>query len=243
MRRALPVLLAAALLVAAHPSEGPGYHHADEERDVFFTQQEAWLTATTARVGNVDHENTEWAGWSSEAPTDPAGGGTVATAVSGFREIFEDEGQDKGQMTAEGTFTGWLDSITMELHFAAPFQELCDLNVAVDLDVDGIPVLDMDGTGGPVEVYAEPNGETYIAKLKITNVFALLDGYGYAGAVDTEHTVHVSVQQFPLCNEAVWLYGSSSTPSAITFNVDPTDPSVAQHTTYDATNPPVDPAA
>lgn len=251
--RTSALLLAAALALgfapvgtADHPTEGPGYHHPDPEREIFFAESEAWFTPTTTRVGNVDHENGEWMGWSDTEPTDPVGGATAAMVYGGFREIFETDGQDKGQFTAEGTFTGYLDSITLDLHYVDPYQDaLCPLNLAVDLDVDGLPVLDMDGTGGPVEVFTEPTDNGLVARLKITEIFAQMESFSsgtldFIGDETTEHTIHLSVQQFPLCNEVVWRYGATDAPSAVTFNRDPEGPSVAQHTTYDVTDPPSD---
>lgn len=248
--RTSALLLAAALALgfapvatADHPTEGPGYHHPDPAREIFFSESEAWFTPTTTRVGNVDHENGEWMGWSDTEPADPVGGATAATLYGGFREIFETDGQDKGQFTAEGTVTGYLDSLTLDLYFVGPFQGICPVWLAVDLDVDGLPVLDMDGTGGPVPVTTEPAGNGHVARLKITNVFAQMESFSsgsldFIGDETTEHTVHLSVQQFPLCTEVVWTYGSADAPSSIVFNRDPSDPSVAAHTEYDVTDPP-----
>lgn len=247
------VLVAAVLSLAFAPvvEDVPaGYAHPDPDVEVFFAEQATWFTATTARVGNLDHENGEWIGWSTAEPTDPVGGATAAASYGGFREIFEDQGQDKGQFTAEGTFTGHLDSMTLDLHFVDPYLgSLCDLNLAVDLDVDGVPVLDMDGTGGVVPVATEPAGDTaadgWVARLKLTDIDAQLrrfssDGFDLVGDETTEHEVHLSVQMFPLCNEVVWRYGTSAAPSSLVFNRDPADPSVAGHTTFSVIDPPTD---
>lgn len=238
------LLLAAALAVASHPTEGPGYHHPDEEVEIFFAESAAWFTASTPTgVGNVDHENGAFMGWSDAEPTSPVGGVTVATATSGFQSITDPEAHDRGQFTAEGEVTGYLDSITLDLFYVSPVADVCGMTLAVDLDIDGVPVLDMDGISGRVEVFTEPAGDGTAVRLKVTNIHALLDSYSsdsfdLVGDEETLHAVKVSAQQYPLCNEVVWRYDTAEFPASITFNRDPSDPSVASYTTFDVTSPP-----
>jgi hypothetical protein len=258
MRAPLALLVAAATALAFAPAtstdgsgspstdEPAGYAHSDPDADVFFLESTAWFGPTTTRVSNVDHENDELIGWSDAEPTDPVGAATVSTFVDGFRGIVEDGARDNGQFTAAGTVTGYLDSMTLDLHFVGPFQEaLCDLNVAVDLQVDDLPVLDMDDIGGLVPVQADPSGTGHVAKLKLTNITAKLEsfsgtGLDFVGDETTEHAVRVVVHQFPICNEVVWRFGGADVPSRIVFNRDPSDPSVADHTTFDVLDPPTD---
>lgn len=170
---------------------------------------------------------------------------TAATFADGFRDIAQAGSRDNGQFSATGTLTGYLDSLTLDLHFVGPFQEtLCDLNVAVDLLVDDVPVLDMDDIVGLVPVQADASGNGHVARLRVTNINAKLESFSspsfdFVGDEATEHDVQVVVHQFPLCNEVVWRYGGADVASRIIFNRDPSDPSVADHTTFDVLDPPV----
>lgn len=242
--RTTAVLLAAAMAVATHPAEGPGYHHPDPDREVFFAETPAWFTASApTRVGNVDHEQGAYMGWDDSEPTDPVGGATVATAASGFQSITDEERFDNGQFTASGTVTGYLDSIVLDLYYQSPVADFCGMTAAVDLDVDGVSMLDMDGIAGRIDVATEPAGNGTLVKLRLTEVFAQLEryadfGFDFVGDETTEHTIDLSVQQYPLCNEVIWRYDSTEFPAAITFNQDPADGSLDGHTTIDVRNPP-----
>lgn len=242
--RTIAVLIAAAMAVATHPAEGPGYHHDDPDSGIFFAETPAWFTASApTRVGNVDHEQGAYMGWDGTEPTDPVGGATVATAASGFQSITDEDRFDNGQFTASGTVTGYLDSIVLDLYYQSPIADFCGMTAAVDLDVDGLPVLDMDGISGRIDVATEPAGTGTLVKLRLTNIFAQFEYYaGFGldviGDETTEHTVDLSVQQYPLCNEVIWRYGSAEFPAAITFNQDPADGSLLDYTTIDVRNPP-----
>lgn len=236
------------MVVAAHPGTEPGYH--DDTGEVFFVESTAWFTPSgPTGVGNADHEAGAFMGWSDEEPSSPVGGATVATAASGLQSLVDDEAHDRGQFTATGQVTGHLDTLVLDLFYVSPVADRCGLTLAVDLDVDGLPVLDMDGIFDRVEVFTEPAGSGHTAvRLKITRIDEQLrrfggGGHDFVGDADTVHDVTVSVQQYPLCNEVVWRYGTSDFPASITFNRDPAHWSLADHTTFDVTDPPKPPPA
>lgn len=248
-RTAAALLAAAATLAFApataadHDPEQPaGYHlDANDPDSPFFVESQAWFTASgPTGIGNVDHEQGAWIGWSSEEPTSATGGVTAATGASGLRAITDDSEFEKGQFTAEGTVTGLIDSFVLDLTYldnpAAPF---CGMVLAVDLEIDDVPILDMDGHGGPVDVAVSDGA----ARLKVTDIHRKLQSYGtYAeqliGDETTEHTVHLSVTQYPICTEVVWQYGTADAAASITFNHDPSLPDVSGHTEFSALNPP-----
>lgn len=246
-RRVTTLLAAAALAAGAAPTPGPGYTTPDGE--IHFVESLAWFAAGESALANVDQEQDQWVRWVDAAPTDVTGSALVSAGpVSPIRERTHGrDGEFKTQFTAVGTHTGHLDSLTFDLHFVQPLGPVpCDLDtdvevdLGVDLEIDGKRVIDMadndDSSYVPITVEETQTGN--VARLKIVNLHDLMVAEGLAGATDTTHELRVSVQQFYLCEEVVWRYGSTETPSSILFNRDPADPSVADHTTIDATNLP-----
>lgn len=251
LARTAAALLAASMTLAFAPvttdhGDQPtaGYHFdpADPESP-FFVESQAWFTSSgPTGVGNVDHEQGQWIGWSTEEPASPTGGATVASAASGLRAITGDDEFEKGQFTAEGTVTGLIDSFVLDLTYVDnPAVPFCGMVLAVDVDIDGVPVLDMDGHGGVVDVAVSDGA----ARLKVTDIHEKLLTYGafaeqIIGDEETEHTVHLSVTQYPICTEVVWRYGTADAAASIRFNHDPRHIDVAGHTEFSVLNPPTE---
>ncbi len=241
-------LAAAALAAAATPAATGGYTTPDGE--IRFVESLAWFAAGESLLANVEQEQDQWVRWVDTAPTDDTGAALMSAGpVSPIRERTHGrDGEFKTQFTAVGTHTGHLDSLTLDLHFVQPLGPVpCDLDteveveLGVDLEIDGQRVIDMadnDGYSSYVPVTVDETEAGNVARLKIVNLHDLMVAEGLAGDDDTAHELRVSVQQFYLCEEVVWRYGSTDTPSSILFNRDPADPSVADHTTIDATNVP-----
>lgn len=241
-------LAAAALAAAATPAATGGYTTPDG--DIHFVESLAWFAADESLLANVDQEQDQWVRWVDTAPTDDTGAALMSAGpVSPIRQrTHGDDAEFKTQFTAVGTHTGHLDSLTLDLHFIQPGSIVpCDGNLeaeaklGVDLEIDGVRVLDMAGSGDrniyvPVTVDETETG--HVARLKLVNLHERMGTDDLTAGPDATHEVRVSVQQFYLCQEMVWRYGSTDAPSSILFNRDPEDPSVADHTTIDAMNPP-----
>lgn len=247
-RRVTTLLATAMLAAAAVPASTPGYTTPDGE--IHFAESLAWFAAGGSALANLEQEQGEWVRWVDTAPTDETGAALVSAGpVSPIRERTHGrDGEFKTQFTAVGTHTGHLDSLTLDLHFIQPLGPVpCDgdteveVKLGVDLEIDGRRVLDMAGNDGhsnymPVTVDATDSG--HVARLKIVNLHDRMEADDLTGGPDTTHDLWLSVQQFYACEEVVWRYGSTGTPSSILFNRHPEDPSVAEHTTIDATRPP-----
>ena len=226
-----------ATLVVALSATGANAYY-DEDREIDFVESEAWFTPTTTSLGNADHQLGEYLGWSDQAPAAAQAGMTVATAHAGILDIFVEGGRENGSFTAQGNFTGHLDTIALDLYYDSPTDNLCGMALAIDLDIDGTKVLAMD-TLSFVPVNSEPAGDYYVAKVALTQIHAALTSLGAAGAIDTEHTVQVVATQYPLCQEAIWMYGSATAPSRLRFNTAPSAKPLKSYTKFDVTNPPV----
>lgn len=240
-------LLAASLALAATPSAGPTY---SPDGAVEVAEARAWFTAGDTAAGNLDQEQDAWIGWEDSPPTSDTGSAVLSAGpVSPIRDnALGMDGEHKAQFTAAGTHTGHLDAIALDLHFVRPHGEVpCDLDtdvelsVGIDLDIDGVRVLDMgsdDGWANYVPVTVERAGDGHVAKLQVSNVHARMAELGLTGDDATRHDLQVAVLQFYGCEESVWRYGSTAAPSSILFNRHPDDPSLAAHTEIDATDPP-----
>ena len=231
------VTTVATLLVVALSATGASAYY-DEDLEIDFVESEAWFTPATTGLGNADHALGEYLGWSPEAPTAAQSGITVATAHAGLLDIVVDGQRENGSFTAQGTFTGYVDTIALDLYYDSPTDNLCGMALAINLDIDGTEVLAMD-TLAFVTVASESAGDYYVAKVALTEIHAALTALGAAGAADTEHTVQIVATQYPLCQEALWLYGSTTAPSQLRFNLAPDAKPIRFHTEFDVTNPPV----
>lgn len=243
--RYVPILLAAALAVAAAPatSTSGGASVGSESR--------GWFAPEDLTLGNVAQEQGRWVRWVDTPPTQDTGSVLVAGgAVSPIRQnTHGDDAEHKTQFTAAGTHTGDLDSIALDLHFLRPHGEApCDLDteaglrVGVDLEVDGVRVLDManapDGYSNYVPVTVARTDTGFVARLQVVNIHDRMAADGLTGGPETEHDLRIAVQQFHICDETIWRYGSVDAPSSVVFNRDPADPSLDDHTRIDASDPP-----
>lgn len=249
MRTRLTTLLTvAALAIAAAPAPTPGYTSPDGQ--VRFGESLAWFAPNGTVLANVDQEQDQWVRWVDTAPTDDTGSALVSAGpVSPIRQrTHGDDAEFKTQFTAVGTHTGHLDSLTLDLHFVQPGSIVpcratfeAEIDLGVDLEIDGVRVLDMadnDDHSVYVPVTVDETETGHVARLKLVNLHERMAADGVTTGPGITHELRVSVQQFYLCQEVVWRYGSTEAPSSILFNRDPADPSVARHTTIDAMNPP-----
>lgn len=244
--RSVPILLAAtAFAIAGAPAP------ATSTSSTGAVESRAWFASEDVTLANVAQEQDRWIRWVDTAPTDDTGSVLVAGGiVSPIRQnTHGDDAEHKTQFTAAGTHTGRLDSIALDLHFVRPHGDApCDLDteaglrVGVDLDVDGHRILDManaeEGYSNYVPVTVEPTESGYVARLQVVNIHDRMAADGLTGGPETDHELRIAVQQFHICDETVWRYGSVDAPSSVVFNRDPADPSLSDHTSIDASDPP-----
>ena len=237
VHRPIRILLAAVLALSV--LAGPAGAYYDTERELEFVESTAWFTSTTTGVSNVDTEVLgERIGWSAEAPAGPTGR-TVATAHAGLLSILAEDYYESQSFTAEGTITGYIENIALSLYYASPVQNLCGMGLSIDVIIDGKRVMDMAGIGNTEDVVTYPASDDYwVAQVAITNLAGQMEAMGIFGAADTEHTVEIVAEQYPLCQEAIWTYGSADAPSRMDVNIEPGTSALRQFTEFDATKPP-----
>lgn len=212
MRRWLGALLVAALAL------GPAAMSGAEEYEPTFVEQQAWFHPHTLPVGNLDADEGNYVQWNDEEPTAP-----VPSVYHGnnYGGIVDGDHTPEHFFTAEGTFTGDLDTIAFDLYFIGWAQSTvgCDLSLSFDFRVDGKWVLyqDMLGSHG---IHYEEDGALVVARVALTNIWEAFEAHGIEYGPDVEHDIYVNIQNFYACNEVTWVYGSEDAPSGLTANLD-----------------------
>jgi len=221
---------------------GPAAAFYDETLEIEFVESSAYFTPTTTGLGNIDQQLGEKVGWSAEEPTGQSGQ-TIATSHAGLTSIVSESTYETQSFLAEGTVTGYLENIRTQLYYRSPTQNLCGMSLSFDVTVDGEKVLDMEGVGHTTDVtsYASEN-DYYVAEFAFVDLYEAMLDRGIEGDETTEHTIAIVAQMYPLCQEAIWTYGSAEAPSGLTFNVDPDSGAYRRLTKFDVNNPPAPPA-
>jgi hypothetical protein len=176
-----------------------------------------------SKVANADGTGAGVAGWDTSAPTTSAtAGGGCGSVDSPFTQTTVPNIYDS---TFSGTFTGNLNSLTVEAHnlYAGAGRASTPSTVAVRLLVDG-----EDLTPGPIGsgkfVSVTPvrsaTGATELFKFSITNI-------GFTSPAEAgEHEIQLLINggtrrtTGPSVNDGanVWVYDATEVPSGITFN-------------------------
>jgi hypothetical protein len=233
------LVLVLAVLAIAAPAMAV---EAEEELPVFL-REEAWLHATATPVTNVDANQGTLPAWDGTKPTAShpygAGGVYLSNNYSSLSSIFVGEQHDPTQgFTTEGTFTGELDTMGMELYAHLPAGQLCStFNLAFDLRIDGETILYQEQTAPSAGLMTNHVGDSlYSTRFVFTRLHEAMEAYGIETGPDVEHTIYLNAMNFYACNELVWVYDSAEAPAGIVFNV--TDKELRSYTKIDVFNPP-----
>lgn len=190
---------------------------------VFCTQQ-VWFTDTGAKAGNLGAVGaTDFPSWDTTAPdksvTAGAGGGYFSNGVN--RQLASDPQRDAAMgATFEGTFTGDLDNMLIEMYLFAPVTQAADPPGAyvgsIELDVDGKQVL------FPTQTQLQlVSGGNAVQKttLAITNLQKGLVAAGVETGPDVEHNLRFLFSAYGLVSAtSVIVYDTTEVPGGITFN-------------------------
>jgi hypothetical protein len=164
------------------------------------TSPEVKLRNVTSAQGVVDPFDTTPP---SASVTDGAGCGQVEYGIGG----------NQFDMQFEGTFTGNLRTLTVELHEMAQAQlQPFPTEVLVTLEIDGAARLEQTSA---VSLPVEPqnSGVTNRATFSVTNLgYASEDGDG-----TIERHVKLTISS-PIRGAAFWVWDTTEVPAGITFN-------------------------
>lgn len=190
---------------------------------VFCTQQ-VWFTDTGAKAGNLGAVGaTDFPSWDTAAPdtsvTGGAGGGYFSNGAN--RQLASDPQRDAALgATFEGTFTGDLDNMFIEMYLFAPATAAADPPGAyvgsIELDIDGEQVLFPTQT----ELQLVPGGDAVLkTTFAITNLQKGLAAAGLETGPNVEHNLRFLFSAYGLASAtAVIVYDTTEVPGGITFN-------------------------
>lgn len=206
MRRYLTATLVGMLALSAAAA-----HESGDYEPVLTNERVYFHCGGTMKVSNV--EGGAPFGWDTTAPTgsvqDGSGCGTLDVVLS--------SGPETGETAVfEGTFTGNLDELTLELYMidvgfvrAGEFDEVyADLSISID-DFAA-------GWMGEARLPVERANSDVTAKLEVTVAGIDLVHEDEAG----EHTIRIELQTADYYNgdSGAWVWDTIEVPAGITFN-------------------------
>lgn len=171
------------------------------------TEQTYFHCVGPVKVQNVPAAQGTLPSWDTNAPTqsvqDGAGCGYYENILSGGDPaVFTSEW--------EGTFTGNLNAVTVELHRLLPMSGATSNKIVGIVTVDGLEVFNGDIDLQPVE---SETGASNMSKFSLRNLkFMTEDGDG-----TTERTVRITVDSYN-DQQSAWVWDTTEVPSGITFN-------------------------
>lgn len=205
--RTLPLAVMASLALAAPAA-------AQEPVTPTFDPGSAFFTCA-GNQDKVKNGQSNW-GFSDKAPatsyTTGSGCGFVDTGLAGVNP-----GNNVYDAVAEGTFTGAVKSMNVELHDLVLGQvesnTLGAVSFTLRLEIDGVEVINTSDTDPPAE--ASPTVSSSGLTQKITFGVDL----SKAPITDEgEHTYRLTIGKYYIDTFSGWVAGASEIPSGIAFN-------------------------
>lgn len=231
MRRATPVLLAAALAlggVAAHEGDLAEHPCYDTEADALdYPQQQVFFEEGDSKVGNAADSPHPWG---TEEPTSVTGG-----SGAGQLSLSSQADGTETVTTFEGTFDGCIDTLLLDLYSFDPANRSSTAadgepnahTLTMSIDVDGLTVF----SGTEVTTNTTYGNEAMGPNLNqvAIDLSDTLEQFAASENIDFdltgEHTVTVRVAPYFINtgSAVVYTWDAAETPSGITFNGEVTD--------------------
>lgn len=186
---------------------------ADHYGSAYFRSERVYFSCDGGqpKIANAGRALGAIPGWTTRAPTSSVQNGTgCAYADSGAVRATDGP-------TWEGTFTGNLNAIVVDLHHVAPQVEVySEIAMDITLTVDGEPFAFYPS---PVEVRPDDGLFEVVQSLRfaLTNLAVVDDPEGFG---DVEHTYRFGIRAHYVDSGAAVaiLWGATEFPSGLTFN-------------------------
>lgn len=228
--------LTAALLLAALGVTGAGAQALDEdgcfefraatsdEADdaVELCQSEVFFKPASTKAGNLAGPGVDdIPSWDGDAPgtsVTAGGGGGYATLRAG--ELLDAPRDPLYKPTFEGSFTGPLDTLAVDLYLFSPVYQATgtEFPLLVIVEIDGKTITFIDDE--EVDVAIGPGGDAAgLIRFAITDVYELMERRKLDLDPDAEHTMEISVTaRYFGDGNSVFVYDTTEVPSGMTFN-------------------------
>ena len=202
-----------------------------------FARSEAWFHGTGTAVNNLDAGEGKIPTWDATKPTQSTGSLYAANNLSFLTSGVEHGPGD--HFTVKGPVAGELDTMAVTLYAYLPGQAAlpCGMDLAFELSIDGAEILFQPQLGASSGMKVEHvSGALYKVKFVFTRLHEAMTQAGVPTGPDVSHAVYLNAMNFYVCQEAVWVYDSATTPAGAIFNGTPEE--LASYTTVDVFNPP-----
>jgi hypothetical protein len=190
----------------------------DLSDDVTACRQDTWIHQGTTKLGNAaGFEADSLPSWNTTKPmtsvTGGAGGGYITNSIPHQLVTPQDP---RASAVFQGTYTGVLDTIAVDLYALAAPVFTRDLNIA--LTVDNQPVF---ASNQIVNMVA--SGQAQKLSFAFVNLYSALQALEVANAADTNHTIRLAVNgRYAVNDPVVFVYDTSEVPSGLSFNLEST---------------------
>lgn len=187
----------------------------DPADDVFVCRQDNWIHQGLTKLGNAAAFGQDsFPSWDTTEPTTPLGmgGGGAYVTNSLFHQQFTQQ-DPRASFVAEGTYTGVLDNVAVDLYAWIPPIWSDDVNL--QLIVDGEVLY----SARVNDVRRTPSGDLAKLSFAYENIYNAMDLFGMENLETTEHTVRIAANGVFIVNDpAIFVYDASDAPSGLIFN-------------------------
>ena len=188
----------------------------DTTDDVSVCRQDTWFHQAAAKVGNAAGFGADaFPSWNNTKPTAAmsSGAGGAYVTNSAFHQGVGAQ-DPRGSAVFQGTYTGVLDNLAVDLYAAVAPIFSNELNIELRIDGEAI-------YASSAEVTAQSGENTVRLKFAFTNLYNALEAVELQGDATTVHNVRLAVNGVYAINDpAVFLYDASDAASGISFNLD-----------------------
>ncbi len=192
------------------------------------TQQQTYLHQAETKAGNIAALGAgSFPSWNTEAPKASVRGGAGGGYAGNSASYLAPEVAEQTGLTTQGTFSGCLDTMLINLYAAMPTNRTgtsgslaeSSLTAMVHLTIDGQKILD----AAEIRTKSIPNptgSATYLQRFSIVGLHAAMQDVGLDPAAN--HTLRLTVApRYINTDNAVFVYDTTEVPAGYLFNGTP----------------------
>jgi hypothetical protein len=194
----------------------------DTDEEPVLCESQVFFKPADTKVGNLAGQGLDGTPtWDDQAPTDSVAtgaGGGYATFRAG--ELFDVPGDPTYKPTFQGTFTGPLDTLAVDLYLFSPVYQRTgtEFPLLVSVKIDGKIIAFHDSE--EIDTPIQPGGDAAaLIRFALTDLYEVMERRGLDLSHDAEHTMEISATaRYFGDGNSVFVYDTTEVPSGMTFN-------------------------